>query len=58
MDPLLPRLLDPVYRVCIWSAGISIACMSLIIPWGIFARYVLGSDMQAMEMPADQMQTR
>ncbi|MDH5539114.1 MAG: TRAP transporter small permease [Rhizobacter sp.] len=43
MDPLLSRLLDPVYRLCIWVSGAAIACMSLIIPWGIFARYVLGS---------------
>ena len=43
MDPLLSRLLDPVYRLCIWAAGGAIVCMSLIIPWGVFARYVLGS---------------
>ena len=37
------RALDAVYLGCIWVAGISIALMSLIIPWGIFARYVLGT---------------
>lgn len=37
------RLLDGVYLACIWIAGIAIALMSLIIPWGVFARYVLGT---------------
>lgn len=43
MDPIVPRLLDALYRLCIWSAGIAIAAMSLIVPWGVFTRYVLGS---------------
>ncbi|BDM24424.1 MULTISPECIES: TRAP transporter small permease [Pseudomonas] len=34
---------DTLYRACIWVAGLSILAMSLIIPWGIFARYVLGT---------------
>jgi TRAP-type C4-dicarboxylate transport system permease small subunit len=40
------RALDGVYLACIWVAGIAITLMSLIIPWGIFARYVLGSGSQ------------
>jgi TRAP-type C4-dicarboxylate transport system permease small subunit len=43
MDPLISRLLDPIYRLCIWASGGAIFFMSLIIPWGVFARYVLGS---------------
>jgi TRAP-type C4-dicarboxylate transport system permease small subunit len=39
----LMRPLDAVYLACIWVAGISILLMSLIIPWGVFARYVLGT---------------
>lgn len=39
----IPRWLDAVYLACVWSAGISILAMSLIIPWGVFTRYVLGS---------------
>ena len=39
----LLRPLDAVYLACIWMAGISILLMSLIIPWGVFARYVLGT---------------
>ncbi len=34
---------DQLYRACIWISGLSILVMSLIVPWGIFARYVLGT---------------
>lgn len=34
---------DIVYLTCIWASGMSILIMSLIVPWGIFARYVLGT---------------
>jgi len=37
------RLFDRLYLLCIWISGISIFLMSLIIPWGVFARYVLGT---------------
>lgn len=40
------RVLDPVYLASIWTAGIAILLMSLIIPWGVFTRYVLGSGSQ------------
>jgi len=33
---------DALYLACIWAAGISIAVMSIIIPIGVFMRYVLG----------------
>lgn len=38
----IPKALDSVYLACIWSAGIAIFFMSIIIPMGVFARYVLG----------------
>lgn len=37
------RLLDGLYLACIWVSGLSILVMALIIPWGVFARYVLGT---------------
>ena len=37
------RCNDLLYRACIGIAGLSVLTMTLIIPWGIFARYVLGS---------------
>jgi TRAP-type C4-dicarboxylate transport system permease small subunit len=46
MTARIPRALDAVYLGCIWVAGASIFLMSLIIPWGIFARYVLGTGSQ------------
>lgn len=46
MKTVILRLMDAVYLFCMWTAGLSIALMSLIIPWGVFARYVLGSGAQ------------
>lgn len=40
------RFDDLIYQACIWISGISIFVMSLIIPWGIFTRYVLGTGSQ------------
>ena len=40
------RFNDRLYLACIWIAGLAIIAMSLIIPWGIFTRYVLGSGSQ------------
>src|SRR5512147_61522 len=37
---------DALYIACLWIAGIAIVVMSLVIPWGIFARYVLGTGSQ------------
>jgi TRAP-type C4-dicarboxylate transport system permease small subunit len=42
MIPTLQRGLDLLYLACIWIAGIAVFLMSLIIPVGVFARYVLG----------------
>ena len=36
------KFLDGIYLGCIWVAGIAIFFMSIIIPVGVFARYVLG----------------
>ncbi len=43
MTETIHRLLDAAYLACMWIAGIAIFLMSLIIPWGVFARYVLGT---------------
>ncbi len=43
MDHPFVRLMDRLYLACIWVAGLSILAMSLIIPWGVFSRYVLGT---------------
>ena len=49
------RFNDGVYLACIWISGISVAAMSLIIPWGIFTRYVLGTGSQWPEPIAIQL---
>lgn len=38
--------MDVLYLACIWSAGVAIVAMSIIIPWGVFTRYVLGTGSQ------------
>jgi TRAP-type C4-dicarboxylate transport system permease small subunit len=45
-DPLFVRAMDRVYLTCMWVAGLAITVMSLIIPWGVFSRYVLGEGSQ------------
>ena len=42
MNEKILKAMDGLYLACIWSAGISIFIMSIIIPVGVFARYVLG----------------
>jgi TRAP-type C4-dicarboxylate transport system permease small subunit len=46
MKNKLLHLNDNLYLACIWISGLSVLVMSLIIPWGIFARYVLGTGSQ------------
>ena len=36
------RWLDGLYLACIWISGIALVVMCLVIPLGVFARYVLG----------------
>ena len=43
MDPLYVRLMDRLYAACVWAAGVAIFLMCVIIPWGVFTRYVLGT---------------
>jgi len=45
-DPAYVRLMDRFYEAAIWAAGLAILLMSLIIPWGVFSRYVLGRGSQ------------
>jgi TRAP-type C4-dicarboxylate transport system permease small subunit len=43
MKNLLLRINDRIYMTCIWVAGLSVLAIALIIPWGVFARYILGT---------------
>jgi TRAP-type C4-dicarboxylate transport system permease small subunit len=49
--------MDRLYLLCMWIAGIGIVAMSLVIPWGVFARYVLGSGSQWPEPVAIMLMT-
>lgn len=46
MEPFYVRLMDQLYRAAIRLAGAAIVLMSLIIPWGVFTRYMLGTGSQ------------
>jgi TRAP-type C4-dicarboxylate transport system permease small subunit len=37
------RAMDRLHRLCVILAGASLIIISLIIPWGVFTRYVLNS---------------
>jgi TRAP-type C4-dicarboxylate transport system permease small subunit len=37
------RAMRALYWACVWIAGFSIVIMTLVIPWGVFTRYVLGT---------------
>ncbi len=37
------RVMDGAYRACIWISGLAIIIMSLVIPWGVYARKVLNA---------------
>jgi TRAP-type C4-dicarboxylate transport system permease small subunit len=42
IDHPLARALDALYLACIWTAGVAIFLMSLIVPIGVVMRYVFG----------------
>ena len=42
MNHPIVRSLDGLYLACIWISGTALAVMCLVIPLGVFARYVLG----------------
>jgi TRAP-type C4-dicarboxylate transport system permease small subunit len=39
----LRRFMDGLYRVCVMIAGGAMVLISVIVPWGVFTRYVLNS---------------
>ena len=36
------RAMDGLHRLCLWVSGICLVVITLIIPWGVYTRYVLG----------------
>lgn len=47
--------MEALYLACIWIAGVALAVMTIVIPWGVYARYVLGTGSQWPEPLAIQM---
>jgi TRAP-type C4-dicarboxylate transport system permease small subunit len=45
-DHALAAPMDALYQGCIWVSGVAIALMAIIIPIGVFTRYVLGTGSQ------------
>jgi len=43
MKNTILRINDAIYLACVWISGLSLLAVALIIPWGIFGRYVLGT---------------
>jgi TRAP-type C4-dicarboxylate transport system permease small subunit len=41
MKSAFRRAMDALYLVCMVVSGLALAIMTLVIPWGVFARYVL-----------------
>jgi TRAP-type C4-dicarboxylate transport system permease small subunit len=37
------RAMDALHRACLFLAGLALVVITLIIPWGVFTRYVLNS---------------
>ena len=37
------RFMDALHRGCLFAAGVCLGVITLIIPWGVFTRYVLNS---------------
>jgi TRAP-type C4-dicarboxylate transport system permease small subunit len=46
MKEAVSRSLDLLYLACMWIAGLSLFIMTLVIPWGVYARYVMGEGSQ------------
>ena len=42
MKETILTAMDGLYRLCIWISGISLFVMTVVIPIGVFNRYVLG----------------
>ena len=37
------RAMDAIHRACLFVCGVCLAVIAVIIPWGVFTRYVLNS---------------
>jgi TRAP-type C4-dicarboxylate transport system permease small subunit len=52
MAALYRKIMDALYLVCVWIAGMALVLISAVIPWAVFTRYVLNSAASWPEMAA------
>jgi len=43
MVPVIRRVMDALYALCVCIAGTALVLISAVIPWAVFTRYVLNS---------------
>jgi TRAP-type C4-dicarboxylate transport system permease small subunit len=43
MAPVVRRMMDALYALCVCIAGAALVLISAVIPWAVFTRYVLNS---------------
>ena len=36
------RAMQMIQRLCLWIASLCVVVITLVVPWGVFTRYVLG----------------
>ena len=36
------RAMEMIQRLCLWIASLCVVVITLVVPWGVFTRYVLG----------------
>jgi TRAP-type C4-dicarboxylate transport system permease small subunit len=41
MGNVYRKLMDLLYLLCVWIAGVALVLISAVIPWAVFTRYVL-----------------
>ena len=55
MRALYARWMARLYWACIWLSGLAIVVITVIIPWGVYTRYVLGTGSEWPEPAAVQL---
>lgn len=42
MKSLYVRAMGMIHRLCLWISGLCVVFITIVVPWGVFTRYVLG----------------
>ena len=49
MPTLYRQAMDALYRLCVIVAGSAMVIIAIIVPWGVFTRYILNSASRSEE---------